>query len=189
MGQGHGCGLMQIEVGERPSVTSSPERMSPPRLSFILACVVLLLDQASKLAVLHWLDIEHTQPIIIASVFDLILVWNRGISYGLFQQDNPTGQTLLLVGTVLAILGLLVWMVTVKQRRLGLALGFLTGGAVGNAIDRAAYGAVVDFLHLHWNGWSWYVFNLADAAIVVGVLILMYDSWQADNRTESGSVS
>ena len=90
----------------------------------------------------------------------------------------------LLVGTVLAILGLLVWMARVKQARLAVALGVLTGGAVGNAIDRAAYGAVVDFLHLHWNGWSWYVFNLADAAIVVGVLILMYDSWQADHPPE-----
>ena len=175
---------MQIEVGERPSVTSSPERMPPPRLSYGLALVTLVLDQASKLGVLHGLDLEHTQPIIISPVFDLILVWNRGISYGLFQQDNPTGQMVLLVGTVLAILGLLVWMARVKQARLAVALGVLTGGAVGNAIDRAAYGAVVDFLHLHWNGWSWYVFNLADAAIVVGVLILMYDSWQADHPPE-----
>ena len=178
---------MQIEVGERPSVASSPERVSPPRLSYVLGFVTLLLDQASKLGVLHGLDIEHTQPIIVSPVFDLILVWNRGISYGLFQQDSPTGQLVLLVGTGLAIMGLLVWMARVKQARLAVALGFLTGGAVGNAIDRAAYGAVVDFLHLHWNNWSWYVFNLADAAIVVGVLILMYDSWQADNPPQKAA--
>lgn len=187
MGQGDGCGLMQIEVGQRPSVASSSERISPPRLSYLLGLIILVLDQASKLGVLYGLDLEHTQPIIISPIFDLILVWNRGISYGLFQQDNSTGQMVLLTGTVLAILGLLVWMSRVKQARLAVALGFLTGGAVGNAIDRAAYGAVVDFLHLHWNGWSWYVFNLADAAIVVGVLILMYDSWQTDHPSQKSA--
>ena len=176
---------MEIEVGERPSVVSTPERVSPKRVSYALALIVLGLDQASKLAVLHWLDLERTQPLMISPVFDLILVWNRGISYGLFQQDNPTGQAILLGATVLAILGLLVWMTRVKSLRLGLALGFLTGGAIGNAIDRAAYGAVVDFLHLHWGAWSWYVFNLADAAIVVGVAILMYDSWRNEESARS----
>ena len=171
---------MEIEVGERPSVASTPERVSPKRLSYVLCLLVLVLDQASKLAVLHLLDLEHTQPLIISPVFDLILVWNRGISYGLFQQDHATGQAVLLGATVVAIVGLLVWMARVKTARLAVALGFLTGGAVGNAIDRAAYGAVVDFLHLHWEAWSWYVFNLADAAIVVGVAILMYDSWRTE---------
>jgi signal peptidase II len=180
---------MQIEVGERPSVTSSPEQVPPPRLSYILALATVVLDQASKLFVLHGLDLEQTQPLIISRFFDLILVWNRGISYGLFQQDKISGQMLLLAGTVIAILGLMIWMARVKQARLAVGLGFLTGGAAGNAIDRAAYGAVVDFLHLHWDTWSWYVFNLADAAIVVGVFILMYDSWQADKGAAHARVS
>jgi signal peptidase II len=176
---------MQIEVGERPSVVSTPERVSPKRLSYALCLLVLVLDQASKLFVLHSLDLEHTQPLIISAFFDLILVWNRGISYGLFQQNDATGQAILLGATGIAILGLLVWMARVRTARLAVALGFLTGGAIGNAIDRAAYGAVVDFLHLHWGEWSWYVFNLADAAIVVGVVILMYDSWR--NEDQAGS--
>ena len=70
---------MQIEVGERPSVVSTPERVSPKRLSYALCLLVLVLDQASKLFVLHSLDLEHTQPLIISAFFDLILVWNRGI--------------------------------------------------------------------------------------------------------------
>ena len=79
---------MEIEVGERPSVVSTPERVSPKRLSYALCLLVLVLDQASKLFVLHSLDLEHTQPLIISAFFDLILVWNRGISYGLFQQND-----------------------------------------------------------------------------------------------------
>lgn len=149
---------------------------SPARLGSLIGLVTLVLDQLSKLVLLHWVDIEHVQPIVVNEMFDLVLVWNRGISYGLFQQDGALGRAILLGISILATIALLVWMLYTEDKWLGIGLGLLSGGAIGNAIDRAAYGAVVDFVHLHWQGWSWYVFNLADAAIVAGVGILMYDS-------------
>lgn len=156
--------------------SSPPSRSSPARLGSLAGLVTLVLDQLSKLVLLHWVDLEHAQPIVVNEVFDLVLVWNRGISYGLFQQDGPVGRMILLGVSIAATLALLVWMFSTEDRWLGFGLGLLSGGAIGNAIDRAAYGAVVDFVHLHWQGWSWYVFNLADAAIVAGVGILLYDS-------------
>ncbi len=155
---------------------TEPIRYSPARLGAFVGLVTLVLDQLSKLVLLHWVEIEKTQPIVVNEVFDLVLVWNRGISYGLFQQDSAVGRYMLLAVSIAATIGLLVWMLYTDDKWLGFGLGLLAGGAIGNAIDRAAYGAVVDFAHLHWNGWSWYVFNLADAAIVAGVGILLYDS-------------
>ena len=75
-----------------------------------------------------------------------------------------------------AALGLFLWMRRAETRVLGLALGLIAGGAIGNAIDRIAYGAVFDFVHVHVGSFSWYVFNIADAAIVAGVAGLIYDS-------------
>jgi signal peptidase II len=155
---------------------TEPIRYSPARLGAFVGLVTLVLDQFSKLVLLHWVEIEKTQPIVVNEVFDLVLVWNRGISYGLFQQDSAVGRYILLAVSIAATIGLLIWMLYTDDKWLGFGLGLLAGGAIGNAIDRAAYGAVVDFAHLHWNGWSWYVFNLADAAIVAGVGILLYDS-------------
>ena len=153
-----------------------PIRYSPARLGAFVGLITLVLDQLSKLALLHWVDIETAQPIVVNAFFNLVLVWNRGISYGLFQQDSALGRYILLAVSIAATIALLVWMLYTDDKWLGLGLGLLAGGAIGNAIDRAAYGAVVDFVHLHWQGWSWYVFNLADAAIVAGVGILLYDS-------------
>ena len=155
---------------------TQPTRYSPARLGAFVGLVTLVLDQLSKLVLLHWVDIENTQPIVVNEVFDLVLVWNRGISYGLFQQESAVGRYVLLAVSIAATIALLVWMLYTDDIWIGFGLGLLAGGAIGNAIDRAAYGAVVDFAHLHWQGWSWYVFNLADAAIVAGVGILLYDS-------------
>jgi signal peptidase II len=158
------------------STPSMPERYSPARLGGLIGLVTLVLDQLSKLVLLHWVDIEQAQPIMINEFFDLVLVWNRGISYGLFQQESALGRGILLSISIISTFALLIWMLYTDDKWLGIGLGLLAGGAIGNAIDRAAYGAVVDFIHLHWQSWSWYVFNLADAAIVAGVGILMYDS-------------
>ena len=111
---------------------------------------------------------------------DLVLIWNRGISYGLFQQDGPLGQWALLALTAVAVVLLWIWLARSTSRLTALSLGLIIGGAVGNAIDRVAYGAVADFVLLHLTtasfSFKWYVFNLADAAIVAGVAGLLYDS-------------
>jgi signal peptidase II len=155
---------------------------SPPRLGAWIAAITLVLDQATKLALLFIVDIEAVEPIRVLPVFDLVLVWNQGISYGLFQQESAFGKWLLAAISVMVAIGLGFWLSRATNRFLGLALGLLIGGAVGNAIDRAAYGAVVDFAHFHWGRFSWYVFNVADIAIVVGVSLLLYDSLVSDGR-------
>lgn len=144
------------------------------RLGLAVALVVLGLDQASKLWLLFGYGLPSRYPLEVTSWLDLTVVWNRGISYGMFQQDDNTGRWLLTGFQIAAALFLLVWLMRVRGKMVALGLGLILGGAVGNAIDRAAYGAVFDFVHLHWESFSWYVFNLADAAIVLGVPCLLY---------------
>jgi signal peptidase II len=109
------------------------------------------------------------------------LAWNTGISYGWFSDSGPTGQAVLIAVKALAVVALAVWMAKSQTKLATVALGLIIGGAIGNAIDRFAWGAVVDFalLHVEISGktYNWYVFNLADVAIVAGVAALLYDSF------------
>ncbi|HEY8565454.1 MAG TPA: signal peptidase II [Beijerinckiaceae bacterium] len=159
----------------------------PARLGFLLAAATFLLDQASKLYLLFGLDLPLREPIRLLPFLDLVVVWNRGISYGLFQQGSDLGRYALVAISLVAAAGLLVWMSRAGSRLLAAALGLIAGGALGNAVDRVAYGAVFDFVHLHVGAWSWYVFNVADAAIVAGVAGLLYDSVVADRRDKPAS--
>ncbi|ACI94340.1 signal peptidase II [Afipia carboxidovorans OM5] len=155
--------------------------MSPLlRSGLIAAASALILDQASKLWLLYVFDIGRRGMVRVTPFFDLVLAWNTGISYGWFQDTGSFGQTLLLMGKIIAVILLGVWMSRSQTRLAVIGLGLIIGGAIGNAIDRIAYGAVVDFalFHIAIGGktYSWYVFNLADAAIVAGVAALLYDS-------------
>ena len=158
--------------------------MTPARLGALLALVTLALDQASKLYLLFGYELPLKEPLVLAPFLELIVVWNRGISYGLFQQDSEVGRWVLLVVMIAAAVGLSVWMARASSRLLAASLGLIVGGALGNAIDRIAYGAVFDFVHFHVGSFSWYVFNVADAAIVAGVVGLVYDSVVLDKRRE-----
>ncbi|MCJ2124992.1 signal peptidase II [Methylobacterium sp. J-077] len=150
--------------------------MTPTRAGLLALLVTLVLDQASKLGLYFGTDLVLTQPWRLAPVADFVVVWNRGVSYGLFQQESGFGRWFLVALSLAAALGLGIWMTRAGSRLLAVALGLIVGGALGNAIDRAAYGAVFDFVHLHAGSWSWYVFNVADAAIVAGVIGLILDS-------------
>ncbi len=155
--------------------------MSPLLRSGVIAAIVtLIIDQASKLWLLHVFDIGHRGMVRVTPFFDLVLAWNTGISYGWLQNMGTTGQTLLMAGKAVAIVLLAIWMARSQTRLAVIGLGLIIGGAIGNAIDRIAYGAVVDFALFHiaiaGKTYSWYVFNLADAAIVAGVGALLYDS-------------
>jgi signal peptidase II len=154
---------------------------SPLRPGIITALVTLLIDQASKLWLLNVFDIGHRGTVRVTSFFDLVLAWNIGISFGLFQNDGQLAQLALMAVKALAVMALAIWMVRSRTLLATIALGLIIGGAVGNAIDRFAYGAVVDFALFHvqigGNTYNWYVFNLADAAIVAGVIALLYDSF------------
>jgi signal peptidase II len=150
-------------------------------LGMFAAIISLALDQASKLWLLYVFDIGRRGLTRVTPFLDLVLAWNTGISYGWFSDSGPTGQVLLIAFKVIAVIVLAVWMVKAHNRLATFALGLIIGGALGNAIDRLAYGAVVDFALLHVDiagkTYNWYVFNLADAAIVAGVAALLYDSF------------
>jgi signal peptidase II len=151
------------------------------RLGVITAVITLILDQASKLWLLRVFHLAERGAVKITPFFDLVLAWNVGISFGWFQGDSPAEQIVLMVVKAVAVVVLAIWMVRSRTLLATLALGLIIGGAVGNAIDRFVYGAVVDFalFHIDLGGhtYNWYVFNLADVAIVVGVIALLYDSF------------
>lgn len=150
------------------------------RLGFVVAVLTLVADQASKLWLLFVFDLPARGTVALGPFVDLVLAWNPGISYGLFPQEGPFGQWVLFVIKVGAVIMLWIWLARAGSTLSALALGLIIGGAVGNAIDRAAYGAVVDFVLLHVTAggyrFNWYVFNLADVAIVAGVAGVLYDS-------------
>ena len=146
------------------------------------ALAVLIADQATKFYVLNALDLEHAEPVALSPMVDLVLVWNRGISYGLFQQNADLGRYFLILLALGAAIGFGIWLWHSLRLLPAFAIGLIAGGAIGNGIDRIFRGAVVDFVLLHWEEWRWYVFNVADAAIVLGVALLLYDSWLGNDQ-------
>ena len=159
------------------------ERFQNPhvRRGVIAAVAVLALDQASKLWLLFVFDIGHRGAVNVTPFFDLVLAWNPGISFGWFQNDSQLAQIGLMIVKAVAVIVLAIWMARSRTPIATIALGLIIGGAIGNGIDRFAYGAVVDFALFHLqiggNTYNWYVFNLADVAIVAGVAALLYDSF------------
>ena len=164
--------------------------VSPPtRFGLAVATIVCVLDQALKLWLIFAFDIATRGLVRLAPGVDLVLTWNTGISYGLFPQNGAAGRWLLIAITAVALILLGVWLARTQTRLTALALGLIIGGAVGNGIDRLAYGAVADFVLLHFttatSRFDWYVFNLADAAIVAGVIGLLYESLFRDRAAKA----
>jgi signal peptidase II len=151
-------------------------------LGVVILAMAFVADQVSKLWVLRGTALPDGEVIRVAPFLDFTLVWNRGISYGLFQQDADFGRWALVGFSVVAIVLLSSWLWRADRRLVAVSLAFIIGGALGNLVDRIAYGAVVDFIYLHAFGFSWYVFNLADAWIVAGVAGLLYDSLRPGTR-------
>lgn len=158
------------------------------RFGIAVAAVACLLDQASKLYLLQVVDLA-ANPMRLGPFFDFVLTRNTGISYGLFQTEGALGQGVLLGFKALAVVLLWVWLARAHDRLTALSLGLIIGGAVGNAIDRLAYGWVADFVFFHVSGgtwrFNWYVFNLADVAIVAGVVGLLYESLAGDRAAKA----
>ncbi len=154
-------------------------RRSAAYVGWTVAIIVLAIDQLSKYWVLLSLHLTEGGPAYrLASFAELRLVWNHGISYGLFQQQSDLGRWFLVAVSVAAAIGLAIWLTRTTNTFVALAVGLILAGAIGNAIDRAIFGAVIDFIYLFLpdRSFTWYVFNIADAAIVAGVIGLLYDS-------------
>jgi signal peptidase II len=143
----------------------------------ILAVVILVADQVTKMFFLD-LVARHSPPIEVTPFLNLVQVWNTGVSFGLFQEDSAL-RSWILIGVATAVLvWLLLWLWRAQTSLVAVALGAIIGGAIGNIIDRIRFGAVFDFVDLHAFGWHWPAFNLADSAIVVGVGLLLLDSFR-----------
>ena len=150
------------------------------RFALAVAAATTVVDQAAKLWLLFGLDLPARGIVRLTPFLDLVLTWNTGISYGLFRQQGPFGQGALLALKAVAVVLLWIWLARTSSRLAALSLGLIIGGAIGNAIDRLAYGAVADCVLFHVTtatfSFNWYVFNLADVAIVAGVIGLLFET-------------
>jgi len=158
-------------------------------LGLVIAALACAVDQAVKFWLLYGLDLPNRSHITLTSFIELLLTWNTGISYGLFPQQGLLGQWALLAFKVAAVAFLWVWLTRATSRLTAVALGLIIGGAVGNAVDRLHWPGVLDFVlfHIETATWSfrWYVFNLADVAIVAGVFGLLYESLRSSSAAKA----
>ncbi|HEY7766333.1 MAG TPA: signal peptidase II [Aestuariivirgaceae bacterium] len=151
----------------------------------LLALFSFIADQLFKLWMLQVVDIAAAQPIVVTPFFSFVLAWNEGVSYGWFSQAGEAGRLVLIALSALASVFLWVWLARTSSPLSAAGLGIVIGGAVGNLADRVIHGAVADFFLFHAYGYSWYVFNIADVAIVAGVLALLYDSLRESRQSEA----
>jgi signal peptidase II len=152
--------------------------MTPRGAGLWTAAVAFALDQGSKLWLLHVFGVGERQlPIPLAPFLDLTMAWNKGVSYSWFTAQSRMGWLALIALTLAATTFLSLWLWRATTALSAVSLGLIVGGALGNLVDRIAYGAVADFFHFHVGQFSWYVFNIADVAIVAGVAGLLYESF------------
>ena len=138
-------------------------------------------DQLIKWAALEWFDFA-SHPVTVTPFFNLVLVWNRGVSFGMFSQAGA-GAPWILSGLALAVvLGLLYWLRQAETRLIMVGLALVIGGALGNVIDRIRFGAVVDFLDFYIGDYHWPAFNTADSAIFIGAGLLLLDGLLSPER-------
>jgi signal peptidase II len=155
-------------------------------LAAAIAASVTVVDQAHKWWMILGYGIEEKGRVAVLPFFDLVYVLNTGISYSLLDGRSYGWQLALASFAVVASLAMWVWIVRgAPTRAMAIGLALIVGGAIGNAIDRVILGGVADFFLLHWGGWSWYVFNIADVAIVAGVAVLLYDGILAPRITKA----
>lgn len=147
------------------------------KLGGLLALLVLAADQLTK----DWLiDLMRANQggVEVTPFFNLVMVWNRGVSFGLFSSADGDRRWLLILVTAAIVLWLILWLWRARGLLLAVALGGVIGGALGNIVDRIRFGAVADFFDFHLAGWHWPAFNFADGAIVAGVFLLLIDSFR-----------
>lgn len=168
---------------DRPRPAPDPAGPVRWRLALGIALCIFVADQLVKAWMLYGVfgfavpaDMGRWHPPIeVTPFFNLVMVWNTGVSFGLFASDGDAGRWALIVLACAISVGLAWWLRTVTTRLLAGSIGAVIGGAIGNVVDRLAYGAVADFFDVHALGYHWPAFNIADSAIVVGVGLILYD--------------
>ncbi|AYN87124.1 signal peptidase II [Commensalibacter melissae] len=139
--------------------------------------LIFLLDQISKYCILNIVNLPQKGSVPVIPFFNFTMVWNRAITFGMLSQFGSWGSVIFSVSAFVIAASLFIWMIRARKIWVIMSLGAIVGGALGNILDRLRFGAVVDFIHFHVAGWSWYVFNVADSAIVCGVIILLMDAF------------
>lgn len=152
-----------------------------------LAFVILVLDQWSKLYVFGILEGLNPPVIELTSFLNFVMVYNYGVSFGMFD-SIANGDIILSAVAIIITIVLFVWMYKVKELHLGIALGLIIGGAIGNIVDRIRVGAVADFIDFYVGNYHWPAFNVADSAVCVGVFILLIDSFISKESKEKEDV-
>jgi signal peptidase II len=150
----------------------------------IIAVVVFIIDRFSK----WWfIDIFHlpTKGVVeILPIFDIVMVWNRGVSFGFLPANTEFGRWALVVLNLIIVTMLAYWLKSAKVRLISIAIGLIIGGAFGNIYDRVKFGAVADFFQFHWTDWYFAVFNVADSFIFIGAVILIFHSTFAKDKNK-----
>jgi signal peptidase II len=154
-------------------------------IGLVFAASSLFADQLFKFWMLRVIDIASNGPLVVTPFFSLVLAWNQGVSYGWFAQSGDLGRLILIAVSLVASMLLWVWLARTPSLLSAAGLGLIIGGAIGNLVDRIYHGAVADFFLFHAFGFSWYIFNIADVAIVAGVLALLYDSLRENGRQKA----
>lgn len=147
------------------------KRIFPKHIPIIFSSIVIFLDQLSKYWVLNKLDLNTIGSIDVSKIFDLTMVWNFGVSFGIFRANSEIGRWGLVIFTSIISILFFIWLLKAHNRLSQIALSLIIGGAIGNLIDRIRYGAVVDFLDFSGLYFPW-VFNIADSAVVGGAILL-----------------
>jgi signal peptidase II len=141
-----------------------------------VAAIIAVADQLTKAWILRLFAAHEGAPVIgVAPFFNLVLTGNRGVSIGLFNNGAAANIAIFTILAAVIVVGLLLWLRRAATWPLRLGIGLVIGGAIGNVVDRVMRGAVVDFLDFHIGEWHWFAFNLADAAICLGVVALLFD--------------
>lgn len=140
---------------------------------FALSLVTFFIDRISKNEILSIFEENNLEKIFINPFLDLFLVFNTGISYGLLGGESSFQKWLLIIVSVSIVAFLLLWVKDSTSRLVNISISFITGGALGNILDRILYGGVIDFISLHAYGYYWYIFNIADVFIVFGVILFL----------------
>ena len=166
-------------------------RSNAVSIGLIAGLVTLAADQLSKWWVLNVLDLPSLQQVALLPVLNLTMVWNRGVTFGLLNGLGAWGHVVLAAIAIAVVIALGFWLRRAESKVTAVAIGAIAGGAIGNVIDRIRFGAVVDFIHAHvatpWGDYSWYVFNVADAAIVCGVAALILESQLTKRRHQQSA--
>ncbi|OUJ09638.1 lipoprotein signal peptidase [Acetobacter sp. DsW_059] len=162
---------------------SKPFLLRSAGLGLLVMFLVLSADQLSKFWILYGLNLPEKGSVYVLPFLNFSMVWNHAVTFGLL--GGVAGPFVFSAVALAVVCGLLVWMFKTSSRLIAVCVGAIIGGAIGNVIDRLRYGAVVDFLHAHAFGHSWYVFNIADSAIVCAVGVLLLHNMRAGNKPQA----